>query len=289
VNKKPKINYKLLTYDIETGLLKASIFRLGEQTIRHEQLDPAFNITPIISIAYKWYHEDKVYVLSGDNAVEEFDKIARQADVCLGKNNTRFDVKHVNTQRMLQGLKAYPEWLQASEDLESQLRKYFAFPSHSLDYISDLLGYGGKVKMEFRHWKEISNYQFWLKVIKVIKLKKLWEPLAQVIFKQSAKKIVQKGKKALKDMLFYNKKDVLDTENVLVRVLPYITLRHNASTKNAGQGCITCGSLRLSPTKIVELGKVRYQQFECLDHNGYAGKSTIRYDKNRNKVYGKMG
>jgi len=275
-----KLPFKLLIYDIETGLLKANLFRLGEQQIRHNQLDAAHKANSIICIAAKWYGEKKVTVFEGGDCVEQFDKLARQADVCLGKNSDRFDVKYINTARMMQGLAPYPEWMDTNEDLEKQLRKHFAFPSQSLDYISTLMGFGGKEHMEFQDWVDISNY----KVLQQLG-KKTSTNTAFVLFRQTARQVEQKGRQALKKMIHYNKKDVLDTESVLMQVLPYIRLKHNASNKT---GCVTCGSTQLVPTKMITKGQTRYQQFECLEHGGYGGKSTVKYDKNRHKVFGAM-
>ncbi len=276
-----KLPFKLLIYDIETGLLKANIFRLGEQTIRHTQLDPAHNENTIICISAKWYGDKKVFVFEGDDCVEQFDKLARKADVCLGKNSDRFDVKYINTARMMQGLPPYPEWMDTSDDLEKQLRKYFAFPSQSLDYISQIFGMGGKEKMEFSDWVAIRDYKLW---------KKLDRPSTYtcvLLFRTGGRKVEEKGRQALKKMIHYNKKDVLDTEAALIKVLPYIKLKYNAAVNNK-TGCTTCGSTKLMPTKIIVKGKTRYQQFKCLNHNGYGGKAVLRYDKNRHKVYGSM-
>jgi hypothetical protein len=278
-----KLPFKLLIYDIETGLLKANIFRLGEQTIRHTQLDNAHAENSIICISAKWYGEKKVYVFEGDDCVEEFDKLARKADVCLGKNSDRFDVKYINTARMMRGLKPFPEWMDTREDLEKQLRKYFAFPSQSLDYISTLFGYGGKEKMAFEDWVAIDNYKT------ILKLDKLSTYSSEILFGATVGEVIEKGRQALKKMIHYNKKDVLDTEAVLVKVLPYIRLKYNAAVTNDKQGCTTCGSRNLLPTKIITKGNTRYQQFDCLDHNGYAGKATVRYTKSRNKIFGSMG
>lgn len=282
--KKIKLPYKLLTYDIETKLKQFYGFALGEQVVRHTQMTRrSIYQHNIICIAAKWYDADKVMLFKGDTAVEDFDKEARKAEVCLGKNNKRFDVKYINTERMMRGLKPYPEWMDTAEDLESQMRKYFNFPSQSLDYISTLFGDGGKVKMEFVDWVDIHNYELYLELTKKWALH---DDQCYALFRTTAQSIRGKGKRALKKMYFYNKKDALDTEAALVKVLPYIKLRYNASNDD---GCTTCGSKNLEPTKTTIQGRTKYQHFECLDHNGYAGKCTYIYTKQRNKKFGKMG
>lgn len=275
-----KLPYKLLIYDIETSLLKANLFRLGEQRITHNQLDVAHQENHIICIAAKWYGDKQIVVFEGDKGVEGFDKLAREADVCLGKNSNSFDVKYINTARMMLGLKPYPEWADTNDDLERQMRKYFALPSQSLDYISKIFGTGGKDKMEFADWVSIQNYDLVRKLIRPS------NHTCKTLFLTSYKNVINDGKKALSKMIKYNKKDVLDTEAALTKVLPYIKLKRNASKE--GKGCTTCGSLKIAPTKIIKAGQTSYQQFDCLEHEGYAGRCTFRYDKNRHKIYGRM-
>ena len=295
-SKKIKLDYSILVYDIETGLLNADLFRLGEQRIRHEQLTPAHQENTIICITAKWYGKSKIYVFQGEDAVEQFDLLARQADVCLGKNSDNFDVKHINTARMMQGLKPYPEWMDSTDDLQKQFRKNFALPSQSLDYISKIFGTGGKEKMDFSDWQDIKNY-FNLKKFEDYDLSTksdgfILDAYCYINFHKTYPKTVKDGKKALKKMLHYNKKDVLDTEAALKKALPYIKLKYNAATKNTGRGCIKCSGsgTQLIKTKILIKGKTQYQQFDCLNCNSYGGKAKIKgKDRYGHKVYGTMG
>lgn len=288
--KKIDLPYTILTFDIETKLKEFLSFSCGETVLRHTQLTERSALQHnIICIAAKWYHKKEVMLFTGPNAVEEFDKEARKADVCLGKNNHRFDNKYINTERMMRGLKPYPEWMDTSEDLERQLRRNFNFTSQSLDYISKLFGFGGKEKMEFSDWRDIHNYELLTDIDKASTICSVdLNATSKVLFNASVRQVTVKGKAALKKMYHYNKKDVLDTENVLIKVLPYIKLKKNASTHGGGKDCTVCGSKLIVATKIITLGTTKYQQFDCLEHNGYAGKATVRYDKNRNKVYGRM-
>lgn len=296
MTKKIHLPYKMLIYDIETSLLKFWGFRPGEQVVRHTQLDYFFRENNIICISAKWYGHKEIFVFQGENAIKEFDKLAREADVILGKNSDKFDAKYINTARMMQGLKPFPEWLNRSDDLEKQMRRYFAFPSQSLDYISKIFGTGGKDKMEFSDWVDIANDKQ-LQVI-VNSIPDIREELStfqqtaisMTLFGETPSIIFKKGETALKKMIKYNKKDVTDTEAALVKVLPHIKLRRNAATDKEGQGCITCGSNNIVPTKIITQGKTKFQEFECLDHIGYAGRATWFYKKgSHNKTFGKMG
>jgi hypothetical protein len=283
---------KILIYDIETTPLKAWIWRCGEQTVRHNQLDYYYKEYGISTIAYKWMHEKTVNVLSSDDKISKFDEEVKKADIVIGKNSDNFDVKHINTQRLLQNLPPMPQWLDSNDDLEKQMRRFFVFPSMSLDYISQVFGLGGKVKMEFQDWIDIENMKLLEKLFITNETLTYSERknISLTLFGKTHLEIFKLGDKALDKMIFYNKKDVRDTEKALLKVLPHIKLKYNASTLNEGQGCITCGSLDLKPTKVIVKGKTQYQQFECLNHGGYGGKATWHYKKGKhNRTYGKMG
>lgn len=286
-----KLPYKLLIYDIETSLMLCYLFSLGEQTVRHNQLLKAFCEVEIICIAAKWYGEKEIFLFKGDGAIEEFDALARQADVCMGKNSDSFDVKHINTLRMTKGLKPYPEWMDTNDDLEKICRKHFRFPSQSLDYISQVFGLGGKEKMEFTDWVDIKNYRIIEKIESVMKLIDIERTgISKALFNDTYSEIKRKGDAALVKMYFYNKKDVKDTEDVLTKILPYVRLKHNSATGVGGLACITCGGTSLAPTKVIIVGKIKYQQFDCLDHDGYAGRATWKYlVGSHHRTYGKIG
>ena len=239
---KPNILY----FDIETTPMRVWTFRLGDQYIQHGQIVDGDNID-IICITYCW-DTGPAYALQWDSnqnskkMIEAFDKIVKEADIVIGQNSDNFDVKHINTQRMLHGLPPFPQWADATDDTLKQLRKNFKFPSNKLDYISSVLGYGGKVKMELRDWIAI---------------------------------VQDKCPKALAKMVKYGKKDVLDTRKVFHRLKPYITPKLNMSAFNETLCCRNCGYDRLIKNGTRVIGQTRYQYFYCNKHGGHAGKAAI--------------
>ena len=297
-----KLNFKLMTYDIETSYLKARIWRLGEQRLNYSQLEHGYEMYKIWTISYKWYDKKEIVTLTGKNAIKQFDEQVKKADVVIGKNNQRFDDKYINTQRMLAGELPMPQWALISDDLEKQLRKFFVFPSCSLDAISKLFGLGGKIKMEWEDWVDIDQYEKVKEFLKLSKVKlnsKVVEAYSLLTFGLPLVKVIKAGQAAWKKMIFYNKKDVRDTENILRKVLPYIQLRHNAAVKinpaikKDDKCCILCGSSNISPTRIITVGKTKYQEFYCYANESrphYAGKSTFRWNKSgSHKIFGTMG
>lgn len=244
---------KILFYDIETTPLKAWLWRLGEQVVRPHQLDEEFNNYGIICIAYKW--EDKPTKVLGwgykeqDTAklIEQFDKIAETADVVIGKNSDRFDVKHLNTQRLIAGLPGLPGWLTNTDDVEKQFRRNFALPSYGLDYLSKcLLGRSGKDKMEFDDWIDI---------------------------------VEKKSLSSYKKMLTYCKHDVDDTAALWKLASKHFTPKFNMATFNRDTCCRFCGSTNIIKYGTRVRGKTTYQRFYCNDHGGSAGEAPINLNR----------
>ena len=255
--KKPKI----LFYDIETSPLLAYIWRPGKQVVRHGQLSKSRNQYNIICITYCWNDGKAPKALVFDyekqdcsKIVKEFDKLVKESDITIGKNSDRFDVKHINAQRFLTGGKPFPDWADVTDDLEKQMRKFFYFPSQSLDYISDILGLGGKIKMQMQDWIDIVEQN-------------------------------KNGKKALTKMVKYGKKDIADTRAVWNKMKPYIKPKFNMSTFLGEFACVHCGSSSIIRNGTRINGKSKYQHFYCNSHGGYAGKAII----GKNGTFGKLG
>lgn len=231
-NKKPKV----LFYDLETSPLKAYIWSLGKQVVRHGQLDKAYAQYGIICVTYCWNNNKKAQSIDWGYEqqdtgllVERFDEIINSADIVIGKNNNRFDNKMLNSARMFAGLKGMPEWLKKTDDLEAQMRRNFRLPSHSLDYISEQLGCGGKIKMEMQDWIDIVER-------------------------------TDRGEQALKKMLRYGKKDVEDTRSLWYKLYEHFTPKFDEGLLC----CIECGSYSYRKSGINYTQQGAKQRYKCV-------------------------
>lgn len=241
---------RILFYDLETTPLKAYVWGLGKQVVRHGQLDDAHDMYQIICITYCWNDNKKAKAITWvgpgheDNElmIVEFDELVKAADITIGKNSDRFDVKHINSQRMLNDLDPMPEWSKYTDDLEKQLRKHFYLPSYGLDYISKKLGLGGKDKMEFQDWIDILE---------------------------------RNDKKKLKKMVTYGKKDVEDTRELWNYLSRHFEPKFNAGLGSVAPACRNCGSTDVRPNGTRQSGQTVFQQYFCRNHNGYAGRAPI--------------
>ncbi len=247
---KPKICF----WDVETSPLQAWLWSPGKQFVGHKQLVKEYSRTGIICLAYcfndgkpaksiDWGYEEQ----DTGKLVAEFDEIIKGVDLMIGKNSERFDNKVLNASRMLAGLPGMPEWTKYTDDLERQMRRYFRLPSQSLDYISNQLGLGGKIKMEMQDWIDICEKN-------------------------------ENGPKSFKKMIKYNKKDVEDTRTLWNKLSEHFDSKFNMSTfVDFGLRCkhADCGSenLRVNGSRIS--GKTRYRQYICNDCQRYAGRTPI--------------
>lgn len=235
----PKNSPRVLLFDIETRYIIFRGWRTGKQYVDQSQIVLGED-SDIICIAYKWLGEPKVHSLTWDSKtqsssqmIEAFSKIVESADLCVGHNSDSFDMRHINTQRMLhdQDPIAWP----TSEDTLKGLRKHFNLPSYRLDYISKLLTGSGKKKMNFDDWIEV---------------------------------VERKSKKALVKMVRYCERDVVKLEQIYKRLSRYMKPKVHAGIAkyNDRDTCprCSCPEFRKNGTVLRITGRVqRYQCLEC--------------------------
>lgn len=245
-------NPKILVYDIETTPVLAWIWRCGDQVVRHSQLHEKYNQTKIICVTYRWLHEKKSKALVFDirrqcdkKVLKDFSKLANEADIILGKNNTKFDDKHINFRIFQHGLPPIHDLRRKSDDLERWMRSTFNMQSYALDYFSKLCTGEGKIAMYMEDWIDI---------------------------------VLHKDKKKLDKMVEYGLKDVDDTVALIEEVQPYVIPKHNRAAFAGDLCCTNCGSKKIKKNGTRIVGNIRKQAFYCNDHGGFAGYATIKKD-----------
>lgn len=230
---------KILTFDIETSHMVAATFGLWKADIPYDHIIHDWRI---FSAAWKWLGNDTVYSASQAEYTEEevihaLTSAIQQADIVVGHNIDRFDLKKLNTRVFL--CDRPPFFLPTSVDTYKVAKKEFAFSSNRLDYIAKALGVGGKTSTPTGLW-----------------LKALFG-----------------DKEAFTIMEEYNRNDVVINEKVYLKMRPFIRNHPDVSqlTLNGERlGCPSCGS-----EKIIKYGtykekhggalkqKRRYQRHQC--------------------------
>lgn len=143
---------KILAIDIETSFTTAGVWGLFNQNVAINQiLEPG----QMICYAAKWVGQPKMFFARRDdkNCLEDLWKLLNEAQAVLSYNGTRFDMKKINREMLLAGLP--PPAPYKHIDLLKTVKKQFSFVSNKLDWISQELGIGEKVKHEgFPLWKK---------------------------------------------------------------------------------------------------------------------------------------
>ncbi len=275
---------RVLFFDIETILMWFRAFSPGKQYLGHKQLIPGKSQHGIICISYSWL-TGPVQILKWNpetgqrGLIEAFDAIAETADIVIGKNSDRFDVKMINGIRALTGMKGNPTWSLSSDDLEKQMRKYFRLPSQSLDYISSQFGLGGKISMNMDHWVKIDEYMTLLTLrADGIEDNEL-NIISNHLFKKNLNEALEGGLKAFNFMCFYCKKDTADTRKIWKILSSHFDSKFNYNKWNNNSGLVCkhadCGSADTYKNGTRMSASVQYQLYNCRACGRYCGRAAI--------------
>ena len=235
---------RILIYDIETSLQLVSVFQLKY----NDFIDPDNIIQErhVISVCYKWLDEDKVYSISllddpkrfekdhhdDKYVVTEFHKVLQTADCIVAHNGDNFDYKYLKTRMLLHGLPALPPT--TSIDTYKVAKQQLLFNSNRLDYLGKFLGFGGKKSTSKGLWLRVLNGDV----------------------------------TAIKEMVKYNKQDVVLLEKVFVKLRPYISNHINRELFGK-TGCPRCGSAKTQSRGLHRAITKIYQRFQCQDCGGW--------------------
>ncbi len=224
---------KIMIYDIETSRAEAKVWWTGKQYVSHKQIikEPS-----IITIAYKWLGEDEVTTLTWDNnhsdetMVAEFVKQYNKADMVVGFNNDNFDNRWVNARAMKYNLEI--NTFVRSLDLYKQEKRLFRMLGYSMDYSSLF----AKVERKKSHEGIL-----------------MWDMIEDGSSEEQLE--------YLQKMLDYNIGDIITTEELYIRLIPYLRHKIHVGVLN-GEGKWTCpntGSKNVSlwKTTITPSGTVQ--------------------------------
>src|SRR6478736_1144705 len=239
--KSPQVKVRRLFWDIETSPNLVLAFSAGfGLNINHDSI---VQERKIICIGYKWEGERNVTVLRWDEnqcdkkMLEEFVKIADQADEMIHHYGNHFDMPWFRTRILKHRLPPIP--IYKTVDTKMLASKYFYFNSNKLDYISDFLGHGKKLRTDFSLWKKI---------------------------------VMDKCEKSLNYMCRYCGVDVKRLESVYHDFVPFVPSRTHAGVITGGEKwqCPRDGStnVKVSKTRVTAAGTLQFQM-QCNECGGF--------------------
>jgi hypothetical protein len=222
---------RTLILDLETSPNVAHVWGLWDQTVSLAQLRES---TRVISFAAKWHGEKRVMFYSDfhnghDVMVNTAYSLLDDADAIVHYNGTSFDIPHLRREFILAGLT--PPSPAKDIDLLQTVKRRFRFVSNKLDHVTRELGMAGKT----RH----TGHQLWVDCM-------------------------AGDAKAWALMRKYNQQDVILTEQLYDRLLPWIT-NHPAVGLYSGDAdcCRNCGGTDLERRGVAHTGVSSFQQYRC--------------------------
>ena len=235
---------RILLYDIETSLMPVAVFSLTHNDYIHP--DSILAERYIISASWQWEGEEKVHAVSVIDDPKRFDKnphddfyvvkilhdVMSKADVLVGHNSDQFDNKWVRTRILFHNLPPLPPI--STLDTYKVGKKHFNFCSNKLDYIGKFLGLGKKATTSPGLWMRVLSGE----------------------------------KKAVREMVEYNKQDVVLLGKVFHKLQPYMDNHINRELFD-GTGCPRCGSHKIQSRGVHRAITKVYQRYQCQACSGW--------------------
>lgn len=230
--------HKILVWDVETAHMELKQWGLWDK------FTPIENIIKdwyIICGAWKWLGDKKIHAVSvlddpirfKENIRDDYyvvatlHQILSEADAIIHHYGDAFDLKKFNARAIFHGLGPLPELIQI--DTVKMAKQKFAFSSNKLDYIGDFLGVGRKIPTGSALWLRCEAGE----------------------------------RKAIREMVTYNRQDVQLLEDVYMKLRPYAPspkFNHNIVD---GDGCPTCGEETLQRRGFYRTITRVYQRYQC--------------------------
>lgn len=227
---------KILLFDIETSMLKAYTYGLFKQNIPIENI---IEHPRMIAFSAKWYGKRGTkfyseYHHSRKEMLDAMHELLDEADVVVGWNSRRFDVKWVNSEFMAEGYTPPSPFKQI--DLMAEVKRNARWVSNKLDYVSERLLNEGKIPYSMSEmWRIVNNPDTPENVVK-----REWNKMRR-----------------------YAIRDTNLVEPLLTKLLPWIRMPHPV---RSGEGlCRACGSENLVRRGHALTLQGRYQRYRCED------------------------
>ena len=246
---------KIYTVDIETSPNLAYIWGLWKQNVLPNQM-----VTPsvIMSYAAKRLGYKKTYYRDNRSGMRRMLKgiwkILDDADIIVGHNSDKFDIKLINAAFARHGMKPPSPYLQI--DTLKEAKKKFRFARNSLAHIAEDLG----VRKKSKHAK-FPGMTLWLECL-------------------------MGNEDAWEEMKHYNIEDVLVTEEVYLTLRPWMSSHPNVADADGTVACPKCGSHNIEYRGYyTSRAGITYRRFRCKDCGGWG--RVAMTDKETLKRFGR--
>ena len=239
---------RTLVIDIETAPLEGYFWKIFDENISLNQITEDWCL---LSYAAKWLGEKKVLYADtggrGKAKVRDDRKIARdihalldEADIVVGHNAKKFDVKKINSRLLFHGIKPYSPFRMV--DTYQVAKSKFGEASNKLEFLAKKF-----TKTPKDEHREFPGFHLW-------------------------RACLQDNKRAWRQMRLYNPQDVISTENFYLEILPWITNHPNVAAyiEDKEPRCPKCGSKHLQARGRALTQQGSYPRWQCQGCGGWS-------------------
>lgn len=225
---------RILHLDIETAPNKVYTWGLFNQNVAINQIvEPGYTLC----WSAKWDGQrdvffDSVHESKPAKMIERVHNLLEQADVVCHYNGQRFDIPKLNSEFLYHDMDPPSQYKQL--DLLKTTRHQFGFASNKLDYVTQHLEIGAKVKhLGMDLWRDCMDG----------------------------------CDKAWRTMKRYNIQDVRLLEKYYHRILPWIKTHPNwgVYVDSDRPTCRNCGGHNIIKKGVERTNTLTYQRFKCND------------------------
>lgn len=234
---------RILTIDIETRPNLAYVWGLWDQNVALNQVE---DFGSVISWAAKWLGDSRVHFASDyhdghESMIQKAWDLLDEADVVIGYNSKSFDMKHLNREFVLAGMPPPSHYVDI--DLMSVVKQRFKFSSNKLQHVATQLGLGSKIQHD--------GFDLWLGCMRG-------------------------DERSWKTMKKYNCQDVVLTEKVYRRLLPWIKSHpHLGLYGGDSNACPRCGHTELVTRRYYTTRTGKYRMVQCKSCGGYSKANKV--------------
>lgn len=234
------------TLDIETFPILAYTWGIWNQNINLDCIQEDWSIA---AVAWKWLGEKEVsyFDVAGQENLRDdrflLDLIwafLDEADIVVTQYGKRFDIKKINARFLQHGMP--PPSPYKVIDTKEEAKKLAGFTSLKLDWMAKILTDQPKDRHD-----EFPGWSLWLECLK--NNPRAWEVMRE-----------------------YNPQDIISTEEVYLKLRPYIVGHPNlaAYTEDDDMRCPKCNSKFLQARGLARTQSGEYRRYQCKSCGGWA-------------------
>lgn len=256
---------RILTVDIETAPLELYGWGIWEETVGLDQIKAEWSV---LSYSAKWLDKKEVIFrhtggrgankVRDDKALlQDLWKLLDEADIVIAQNGRDFDLKKINARMVMHDLPPYAPVRVI--DTRIAAKRHFGFTSNKLAWLSKHLTAAKKSEH-----KKFPGFELWVECLK-------------------------DNPAAWREMKHYNATDVISTEQLYLKLRPWIEGHPNLATymDKGAKACPKCAGTKLISNGYRTNQYGRYKRMQCQGCGGWSfARTPVNTASNRANLLG---